>query len=196
MAYDPNATLARIVADRPNRSRRFGRLGLDTCCGGKRPRGEACAERGLDAARVLSSLEAHEARAGSPTGEIDLSSAAKNELIDHVLSRRHRSLREEPGLFPLLASEEPHGEEEPPAVSGYAREREEMGAPARRLRELSDDYRASEWACNGLRAFSDGLRELEAHIHERAPRRTTFASRGSAARTDHRVRAWRRPFRK
>jgi len=164
----------------------------------------------MDAASILSALAAYEATAGSSDGEIDLTGASNREIVDHIVGRHHRYLREElprlvglsakvvqahgdreprladiylelgslrrgleehlnreeRELFPIIASGSLLGEGEARTVSGYEQEHEEAGASLKRLRELSDSYTAPEWACNTFRAFYDGLRELEADIHE------------------------------
>ena len=49
-------TVAELVVDRPSRARLFEQLGLDYCCGGRQPLGEACTNRGLNPDAVLALL--------------------------------------------------------------------------------------------------------------------------------------------
>ncbi len=113
--YDSTTTVAKIVTDRPGRSRFFEGLGLDYCCGGNRPIGEACAEKGLDARSVLEALGAFEESSSVLSGEIDLKSLTTEELVAHIVERHHGYLRRE---FPRLAALsmkvlKAHGEREP-----------------------------------------------------------------------------------
>jgi regulator of cell morphogenesis and NO signaling len=50
--------LADLVAENPARATVLDRLGLDFCCHGQRPLGEACAASGLDVAEVSAALDA------------------------------------------------------------------------------------------------------------------------------------------
>jgi len=86
-------TVARLVTERPGRSRVFEALGIDYCCGGDRLLGEVCAEKGLDAATVLRMLEACEAEAGAEEST-DWSGASMGELADHIEEVHHGYLRE------------------------------------------------------------------------------------------------------
>ena len=47
---DTHATVGQLVVERPARSRVFQRLGIDFCCGGKRPLADACRDKGLNVA--------------------------------------------------------------------------------------------------------------------------------------------------
>ncbi len=210
MTYDSTTTVAEIVADRPARSRFFERLGIDYCCGGKRPIGELCAERGLDAQSVLDALSAFEHAAGSSNVATDLRALTAEELSDHIVARHHTYLRRElPRLLAISTKViEAHGDREPrlgplngeltaltralerhldreesslfshlapnsrsahsllPVIAALEEEHREAGEALRRIRSLTDGYAAPEWACNTYRALYDGLRELEADLHE------------------------------
>lgn len=54
---DGGATVEQIVANYPATHLVFVDLGLDTCCGGKKPLRKACEDIGADYARVLERLE-------------------------------------------------------------------------------------------------------------------------------------------
>jgi regulator of cell morphogenesis and NO signaling len=49
-------------------------------------------------------------------------------------------------------------------------EHEEAGVALAQLRQLTDDYKAPEWACNTYRAMLDALlafeRDLHQHVHK------------------------------
>ena len=75
---DMKAPVGRLVTERPGRSRVFDRLGIDYCCGGRKPLDRACQEKGLDVDEVLREIEASDAEprpedredwAGEPMGD-------------------------------------------------------------------------------------------------------------------------------
>lgn len=90
-----HTTVADFVCDRPSRSRLFEGLGIDYCCGGKRPLTEVCAERGIDAQALLETLvAAGESTPGGDTCE-DLTRMSPAELIAHIVEVHHKHLRSE-----------------------------------------------------------------------------------------------------
>ncbi len=113
----PSTTVAELVLERPARARLFERLGLDYCCGGKRPLSEACARRGLDVATVVAVLETDDLPAAGD--ERDWREAPLAELVEHIVSVHHGYLREElPRLSTLLAKvEKAHGKDLPDLVT-------------------------------------------------------------------------------
>lgn len=86
-------TVGELVTQRPGRSRVFQQLGIDFCCGGKKPLAEACADKGLDPNTVLTILLAAEADA--PSDEKDWSQESLTALADHIEQTHHAYLREE-----------------------------------------------------------------------------------------------------
>lgn len=88
-----HTTVGELVAQRPSRSRVFEQLGIDYCCGGKKPLAELCAARGLDADTVLTVLLA--AEAGSAEQATDWTQAPLADLADHIEHTHHQYLREE-----------------------------------------------------------------------------------------------------
>jgi regulator of cell morphogenesis and NO signaling len=102
--------VGRIVAEKPGRARIFEAFGLNYCCGGTRPLGEACRERGLDPNVVLAALHAADGQP-APIQQRDWSNASLGELIDHILSTHHVYVRQElPRLDALMAkTEQRHG---------------------------------------------------------------------------------------
>jgi regulator of cell morphogenesis and NO signaling len=89
---DSASTLRSIALEQPATIRVFERFHLDYCCGGKRPLGEACAEKGLAAEEVLAAL----ADAASTTpDEEDFSQATPTELIHHIVQIHHAYIRSE-----------------------------------------------------------------------------------------------------
>jgi regulator of cell morphogenesis and NO signaling len=98
---DPARTVAELAVERPARVRIFEKLGLEYCCGGKRPLAEACAAAGLDTHTVVAMLEAVEAGGGDAR---DWAAAPLGEVVDHVVDVHHAYLRDElPSLGGLVA---------------------------------------------------------------------------------------------
>jgi regulator of cell morphogenesis and NO signaling len=94
-----DATVAEIAANSLEAVRVFERLGIDYCCGGKRPLAEVCTEKGYNAAEVQRELEV--AIAGTPQSAEDWNTAPLHSLVDHIVSRHHEYLKRE--LGPLAA---------------------------------------------------------------------------------------------
>lgn len=94
-----DATVAEIAASSLEAVRVFERLGIDYCCGGKRPLAQVCLEKGYETADVQRELEA--AIAGTPDATEDWNTAPLASLVAHIVSRHHEYLRRE--LSPLAA---------------------------------------------------------------------------------------------
>jgi regulator of cell morphogenesis and NO signaling len=112
-----SSTVAELVLERPARARLFERLGLDYCCGGRRPLEEACRRRGLDVETVVAALEAVDETAAA-AGAADWSHAGADELVAHIVDDHHDRLREElPRISALLDKVvRAHGQERPELV--------------------------------------------------------------------------------
>lgn len=109
----PETTVGEIVRAMPNRSRVFEKLGIDYCCGGKKPLAEVCRDKGLDAGTVvamLAALDGEPAAAGANPDTMSL-----GELCDHIERTHHDYLREElPRLdFMTRKVAAVHGQDEP-----------------------------------------------------------------------------------
>ncbi len=89
---DSASTLRSIALEQPATIRVFERFHLDYCCGGKRPLGEACAEKGIAAKDVLAALA--DAVTMAPAEE-DFSQATPTELIRHIVLVHHAYVRSE-----------------------------------------------------------------------------------------------------
>ena len=94
-----NMTVAEIAANSLAAVRIFERLGIDYCCGGKRPLDEACARKGLDASDVLLAIET--AMSEKTADSRDWTTAPLRELISHIVGTHHEYLKRE--LEPLQA---------------------------------------------------------------------------------------------
>ena len=102
MQLDSSVTVADIAAGSLAAVRVFERLGIDYCCGGKRPLAEVCGEKGLDAEDVQRELDAA-ASAPDAAGR-DWTTAPMRDLVAHIVSTHHEYLRRElPPLTDRLA---------------------------------------------------------------------------------------------
>jgi regulator of cell morphogenesis and NO signaling len=101
MGIDTERTVAEIALERPQATAVFERLGIDYCCGGRKPLAAACEEAGVDMNYVEGLLE----RAGNdgPHAE-NWSQRSLASLIGHIVEKHHAYGREEGlRLQPLLA---------------------------------------------------------------------------------------------
>src|SRR4051794_35858181 len=113
-ALDLNATVGRLVAERPSRARLFERLGIDYCCGGRVPFARACRARGLDPRSVVRELEVLDARDHEAETD-DYVPATMTQLVDFIVSTHHAFLRRElPRLLAMAVKvDQAHGEKHP-----------------------------------------------------------------------------------
>jgi regulator of cell morphogenesis and NO signaling len=109
----PETSVGEIVRALPARSRIFENLGIDYCCGGKKPLAEACRAKKLDPATVVAMLAALDGATENPSANPDTMSLA--ELCDHIEVVHHGYLREElPRLdFMTRKVAAVHGDHEP-----------------------------------------------------------------------------------
>ncbi len=113
----PMTPVGQLVAQRPARSRVFEQFGIDFCCGGRMPLGEACAREGINTDDVVAALRQADAR--KPTAEeADWTRASLSELIANILDLHHTYLRRElPRLAQMTAKvHNAHGERHPEVV--------------------------------------------------------------------------------
>ncbi len=108
----PDQTVGQLVAEQPNRARIFESLGIDYCCGGKRPLAAACAEKGLDTGTVIQALR--DAESGTEV-QTDWTTTPLGELADHIVATHHAYLREELPRLAFLTDKvaNAHGERHP-----------------------------------------------------------------------------------
>ena len=88
------------------------------------------------------------------------------ELMPHMM-------KEEQILFPIIrkledciARPEFHCGSVNNPIRQMEHEHEHAGDALKRIRELTNDFAPPEWACNTYRAMFDGLKELEANMHQ------------------------------
>jgi regulator of cell morphogenesis and NO signaling len=122
--------VAAVASGQPGTIKVFERHGIDFCCGGQRPLGEACAEKGLAFEGLAGELEAAMA---APGAERSWQDAPLVELIAWIESRFHARLREDmPGLSRMAEKVAAvHGERHPEVreiASVYAALRAELEA--------------------------------------------------------------------
>jgi regulator of cell morphogenesis and NO signaling len=92
-------TLAELVTMAPGAARVLEQFELDYCCGGQRRLGDACTDRGLEAAVVLAALAAIEVEP-----EPDWASMAPAQLVDHIEATHHAYLHAELPRLGALAT--------------------------------------------------------------------------------------------
>lgn len=102
MNVSTERTVRDLALENPAAPRVFEKLGIDYCCGGKRPLAEACHAANLNVDEVLELLE--KACAGTSTTQRDWQSESIAALITHIKETHHKYTREEIGrLTALLA---------------------------------------------------------------------------------------------
>jgi len=113
MSINVESKVGQIATEYPLATRVFARHGIDFCCGGGRPLGEVCAERGLDQATILGEIE-HELVTPSQS-EVRWDQAPIDDLIEHILAAYHAPLREELPRLEAMARKvaEVHGDKRP-----------------------------------------------------------------------------------
>jgi regulator of cell morphogenesis and NO signaling len=102
-SLSPEVPVGQLVAERLRRARVFDQLGIDYCCGGRTPLGQACAEKGLDVDKVVRELAAIEIEDGQTDRLDDVLSLTPSALADHIVATHHGYLRRElPRLSDLV----------------------------------------------------------------------------------------------
>ena len=120
MPVATNKTVRDYAVELPYAPRIFEQLGIDYCCGGKRPLEEVCAENGIAIATVLQQLAKAEVavREGREAAAKDWSKSSVDELLSQILDRHHVYIRTEgPRIQQLFAKvTSKHGENHPELV--------------------------------------------------------------------------------
>ena len=88
-----NPTVAEIASKSLAAVRVFEKLGIDYCCGGKRPLAEVCRTKGLDVDAVQTQLD--EAANASPESAQDWLIEPLRDLIAHIVNTHHAYLKRE-----------------------------------------------------------------------------------------------------
>jgi len=115
--FDKSTTVGELVTSHPSAMKILQRHGIDFCCGGAKPLGEACAEHGLDAQAVLDEIRKRQAAAQAPIERWD--ERPLPELIDHIVNVYHVELKEELPRLEAMARKvlEVHGPKDPKMFS-------------------------------------------------------------------------------
>ncbi|MNO40019.1 Iron-sulfur cluster repair protein ScdA [compost metagenome] len=98
--FTPDALVRDIVLQFPKAADYFKAKRIDFCCGGAKPLAEAAAERGLDQEMIIGDLNKLFEEYPVPQEEIAWNTAPSDELIDLIINKHHRYLREE---LPLIS---------------------------------------------------------------------------------------------
>lgn len=101
MSATMQSTVGQWVLEQPRLARVFEKLGIDYCCGGKKPLDAACRAKGLDPATVLAFLSAtQDANSNAP---VDVANMSLTQLADHIQATHHANMKAElPRLQPLI----------------------------------------------------------------------------------------------
>src|ERR1043166_7320982 len=87
-------TVREIAVENPSSIRVFESLGIDYCCGGKRPLSEACSHAKVDFDRVLQLLEDTRIDSQAPASA-GWQEKPLRELIAYVVGKHHAYVRQE-----------------------------------------------------------------------------------------------------
>ncbi|MCG3182835.1 MAG: Iron-sulfur cluster repair protein YtfE [Planctomycetes bacterium] len=118
MTITNDTLVGQLAAEQPLSTRVFARHGIDYCCGGGRPLGEVCSEKGLDAGSVVAEIEKELNAPGEQPTRWD--NAPLPDLIDHILQAYHVPLWEELSRLDAMARKVHmvHGDKEPEMLAG------------------------------------------------------------------------------
>jgi len=95
-------TVREIALENPSSIRVFEALGIDYCCGGKRPLHDACLRANVDLGRVIELLGQAERDANAPVAG-EWAEKPLRELIAHIVDKHHGYVRREtPRVSALL----------------------------------------------------------------------------------------------
>ncbi len=86
-------TVGQLVTDRPARAGIFESMGIDYCCGGRRPLADACKSSGVSADTIIVALETD--LAGGAVGEPDPARLSMTALCNQIEQTHHTYLRTE-----------------------------------------------------------------------------------------------------
>lgn len=85
----PEQTVAEIVLRHPCLRARLEQLGVDYCCGGKKPLADAVKDAGLDLKTILADLEHTLLQRQAATPATDWTAVPLTVLADHILDKHH-----------------------------------------------------------------------------------------------------------
>lgn len=113
--FTSEAMVRDIVLQFPKAADYFKAQRIDFCCGGAKPLAEAAAEKGLDPAAMVQELNKLQGQHPVLEEDIAWNEASSEELVDYIVNKHHRYLREE---LPLISQNvtkvfRVHGEDSP-----------------------------------------------------------------------------------
>lgn len=95
-------TVREIALESPSSIRVFEALGIDYCCGGKKPLSDACSHANVDFGRVQELLEQANRDSQAPVAQ-EWGDKLLSELIAHIVAKHHGYVRKEtPRIQALL----------------------------------------------------------------------------------------------
>lgn len=120
--FDLSTPVGEIVARYPVTSRIFDRAGVDFCCAGKRPLGEALQAKGLESDRLLAELD-REITTAPEEPDASLAETPLPALTRYIVERFHVPLREELPRLGRMSERvlEVHGGAHPEVIPELAR---------------------------------------------------------------------------
>lgn len=167
MTITSERRVGEIAAEHPLSTRVFARHGIDYCCGGGRPLGRVCEEKGLDTDQVLEEIRTE--LTASNDSEVRWDQAPLSDLIEHILYAYHRPLSEELPRLEAMARKvhAVHGDKEPKMLS------ELLGVYLGLKAELEDHMAKEEQILfpmikRGQGAMADGPISVMEHEHQSA----------------------------
>lgn len=113
MTIQAETPVGHIAAEHPIATRVLARHKIDFCCGGGRPIGEICEEKGLDTRAILEEIQVE--LSNSTEDLEDWNESPLSELIDHIVRAYHRPLEEELPRLEFMARKvlRVHGDKAP-----------------------------------------------------------------------------------
>jgi regulator of cell morphogenesis and NO signaling len=122
-------TVREIALTQPTSIRVFEKLGIEYCCGGRKPLAEACAVKDINVETVIAALEA--AARNENAGAKDWTKESLANLTKHIVATHHAYCKEElPRLSGLAAKvTNVHGGTNP-----------ELGMIQTKLAQLADEF--------------------------------------------------------
>src|SRR5579883_1534349 len=94
MTASAEKTVREIAIENPATVRVFESLGIDYCCGGRRPLSEACERANVSLDKALA-LIAATAPASGEEGQQQWMDKSLAALVDHIVEKHHGFVRQE-----------------------------------------------------------------------------------------------------
>ena len=106
-------TVREIALEQPTSIRVFEKLGIDYCCGGRKPLTEACEARSLEVDEVIAALEKAAAETEKPAENV--SGQSLTGLCAHIIATHHEYVKRELPRLAAFAEKvvKKHGENHP-----------------------------------------------------------------------------------